>query len=76
MSHAQVSLLYGVLAGLGTVAGGVMLDEKLAPALRGLMPVAVVAMAFSLAIGTEMWCSRRELAPPGAVEHSPKEHRG
>ena len=73
LSHARVSLLYGGLAGAGAVAGGLMLDDTLPEAVRAAMPLVVVGMAAGLAVGTEAWCSRRELAPPGAVERSPSE---
>jgi Fuc2NAc and GlcNAc transferase len=73
MSHARVSLLYGVLAAAGVVAGGLMFDVDMPMPVRSSMPLLVLATAGLLAWGTESWCSRRELAPPGAVEHSPSE---
>ena len=70
---AAICIAPTVLAAAGVVAGGLMFDVDMPMPVRTGMPLLVLAMAGVLAWGTESWCSRRELAPPGAVEHSPSE---
>ena len=75
-SHAGVSVLYGSLAIIGAGAGGVMLSDAWPKEVRSTTPLVVAVLASGLAIGTEIWCGRRDLAPPGAVAHSPRDGRG
>ncbi|NDC54610.1 MAG: hypothetical protein EBZ74_10065 [Planctomycetia bacterium] len=70
--HAWATLLYGLLAALGGVAGLVMLLPQAPPAVRTFAPFLPVALALLLTAGVELRCARVGLASPGGSEHSPK----
>ncbi|NBW95324.1 MAG: glycosyltransferase family 4 protein [Planctomycetia bacterium] len=70
--HARVSLLYGVLAGLGGLAGLAMVSPRVPLVLRTAAPVVPILLAAALTYGIERRCARVGLAPAGGAEHSPK----
>lgn len=71
IAHDRVSLLYGLLAAIGGVAGVAMLLPAVPEWVKALMPLWLVAMPVALAWGVESRCAKRQLAPPGGVSHAP-----
>lgn len=70
--HAWVSLLYGILAALGGLAGVAMVAPQVPLAFRTLAPLVPLILAVCLTAGVELRCARVGLAPAGGSEHSPK----
>lgn len=72
IAHDRVSLLYGLLAAIGGVAGIAMLLPDVPEWVKALMPLWLVAMPAALAWGVESRCAKiGVLAPPGGVSHAP-----
>jgi UDP-N-acetylmuramyl pentapeptide phosphotransferase/UDP-N-acetylglucosamine-1-phosphate transferase len=71
VAHARVTLLYGVLAFLGGIAGLAMLVGPVPEPARCGLPLVVVLMAALLTAGIEMRCARVGLAPTGTPDHPP-----
>ncbi len=72
VTHGRVSLLYGLLAAIGGVAGVAMLLPEVPEWVKALMPLWLVVMPAALAWGVESRCAKvGVLAPPGSVSHSP-----
>lgn len=72
VSHAWVTLLYGVLAMLGGVLGLGLITGIVPEAYRSVAPLAILGMAVLLTVAIEYRCSRRQLAAAGGSAHAPR----
>jgi UDP-N-acetylmuramyl pentapeptide phosphotransferase/UDP-N-acetylglucosamine-1-phosphate transferase len=62
-SHAQVAMLYALMAGIGGLAARMMVDGGVPDGIRAAAPLAVVAAAVGLTWSIERRCARVDLAP-------------
>jgi UDP-N-acetylmuramyl pentapeptide phosphotransferase/UDP-N-acetylglucosamine-1-phosphate transferase len=64
VSHATVAVLYAFLAGIGALAGWLMVAETLTPEVRRLLPLTVPVLAALLTAATD-WRFRRVMPASG-----------
>jgi UDP-N-acetylmuramyl pentapeptide phosphotransferase/UDP-N-acetylglucosamine-1-phosphate transferase len=64
VSHATVAVLYAFLAGIGALAGWLMVTETLTPEVRRLLPLTVPVLAALLTAATD-WRFRRVMSASG-----------
>lgn len=66
-SHGRVAVLYGMLGGVGAMAGMLMLDPRIPAGLRGFLPAIVVAAVMLTAAWIEQRCARVPLTMLGTA---------
>lgn len=64
VSHSTVAVVYALLAGVGALAGWLMVTESLTPEVRRLLPLIVPVLAALLTAATE-WRFRRASSSSG-----------
>jgi UDP-N-acetylmuramyl pentapeptide phosphotransferase/UDP-N-acetylglucosamine-1-phosphate transferase len=69
VSHAQVSLIYGLMSFTGGVLGLLMVTPDIPEQIRSWLPLGVVALAAGMTYAIERRCNRVELEPVAQPIH-------
>jgi len=69
VSHARVSLIYGLMSFFGGVLGYLMVSPNVPEHVRCWLPLGVVALAAGMTYAIERRCSRVGLEPIGQPVH-------
>jgi UDP-N-acetylmuramyl pentapeptide phosphotransferase/UDP-N-acetylglucosamine-1-phosphate transferase len=72
VSHARVTLLYGLLSAVGGLLGLALVRGIVPEGAVPAVPAAVVLMAVLLTAGIEIRCFRHPLAAAGGSPHAPR----